>query len=282
MKKILLGFLLIFSFAALYGQTTNVFRMIGSATWSTVNDSTYQGTVNFFADLTGKGYLATGILVDSFRVFSNTGQVYRIDSVGTTTFSSAFLRIVEYGTTQASPTGQIMVYNPLGVETVPQCPFGSTGATAQIQAAIDTYNASLVSSTATDLSAVTVYYDSLVLGNVTAWVKRIGGTLTTLTNPVSGQYNVTISEGADLQSVTVQGNNTTLNGSNEMVIKIVNSANNRSRRAMLQLYDVQNNALVDQQVTGTNHISVVSGATTTVTIPGLNGFGATGYLVEIR
>jgi len=249
--------------------------MIGSGSWSTVNDSTYTAPISFFSDLTGKGYLATGILEDSFRIFSNTGQVYRIDSVGGATFSSAFLRVIEYGGTQASPTGQVMVYNPLGVATVPQCPFGSTGSTAQLQAAIDTYNASVVETP--DLSDVSVYYDSLVSGAVTAWVSRIGGIATVLTNPASGEYTLTMSEGANFEYAVVKGTNATLNGSNEMVIRLVNSANNRSRRAMIQLYDVQNNALVDQQVTSTNHVSAVSGATTTITIPGLNGFGATGY-----
>lgn len=261
-------------------QTTDVFRMVGSATWSTVNDSTYQGTVNFFADLTGKGYLGTGVLVDSFRVFSNTGQVYRVDSVGSSTFSSAFLRIIEYGGSQATPTGQVMVYNPNGVEAVPECPFGSAGSTAQLQAAIVTYNSSI--SPNVDLSDVSVYYDSLVSGAVTVWVSRIGGIATVLANPASGEYNLTISEGASLEYFTVKGTNATLNGSNEMVIRVINATNNRSRRITLQLYDVANNALVDQQVTGTNHTSVVAGATTTITVPGLNGFGGTGYFIDGR
>lgn len=416
MKNILFVISLILTSIVSYSQTTDVFRMVGSGTWSTLNDSSYQATVNFFSDLTGEGYLANSITT-SFRLFTNTGQVYRIDSVGSTTFSSAFLRIVEYGTTQNAPTGQSMVYDPNGKETVPQCPFGSTGSTAQLQAAIDTYNASL-SGAVTSGNAITVsgstvnlggamtgnanitatgdtilftgtnsyikadesarmrtenfelerganttstaiiymtvavdlnlapepdgtvkmvtnasgstisidpvgvtkvnnaqsmnlpngastflvynstlddwvvfggtstsslsYRDSLVSGSVTVWVERLGGSTTVLSSPAAGEYNITPTAGAIIRSISIKGDNTNLNGSNEMIIRVINSTNNRTYRTLAQLYDANNGALVDQQVTGTNHTRTISGATTVHTFPGMNGFGATGYYIEIR
>ena len=67
-----------------------------------------------------------------------------------------------------------------------------------------------------------------------------------------------------------------------MILRIDNSANSINRRFILQLYDANNNALVDQQLTATVHTQSVAGNITTLTIPGLNGFGATGYIIEIR
>lgn len=127
------------------------FRMIGTASWTVVTDSTYSGTINFQVDLTGKGYLATSV-VDTFRVFTGTEQIYTITSVGTKTFSSAQVTIKEYNGDHGTPIGQVMVYDPAGKTTLPQAPFGSTGSTAQLQAAVDTYNARLLSSAGVDLT----------------------------------------------------------------------------------------------------------------------------------
>lgn len=139
MKNLLIVFFLLLSITA-FSQ----FRMVGTATWSTLNDSTYQGTVSFQSDLTGMGYLATHI-VDTFRLFTPVEKIYRIDSVWNKTFSSATLRIVEMLGTQGVPVGQVMVFNPDGRNTIPQNPFGSTGATAQLNAAVDTWNARQIS-----------------------------------------------------------------------------------------------------------------------------------------
>lgn len=124
--------------------------------------------------------------------------------------------------------------------------------------------------------------DALTSGAVTVDSDRFGGSATVLTNPAAGEYTLTVQSGAFLENATVFGTNATLNGSNEMVLRINNSANSLDRRFSVQLYDANNGALVDQQVTGTNHVQTVSGNITTLTIPGLNGFGATGYFIEIR
>lgn len=414
----LLTFLLLFLSASCFGQTNDVFRMVGTGTWSTINDSTYQATVTFQSDLTGKGYLANQITT-SFRLFSPIGAVYRIDAATNLTFSSATLTIVELIEATAAPTGQVMVYNPNGRATVAQNPFGSTGATAQLQAAIDTWNATVSGSggsvvggdaitvsgdtvniggpmgqnrtinatgdtlafdaglfhvdnggiarlenwqlergnnstglavinvtvnadvnipllpegtvkavfnnsgsaldidpigattvdgqggyTLYDGESVFIVYnsteddwmllgktspnaggtqvDSLVSTSVTAWIGRSGGSTSTLATSASGVYNITLNNRAELDYISLKGTNANLNGSNELVLNLINTTNSRSRRLLVQVYDANNGALVDQQVTGTNHTQTVSGATTTLTIPGLNGFGATGYYIEIR
>lgn len=419
MKFLKVLFIVLATSLVSYAQTSDVFRMIsnGIPSFSVVDDSTYTGTVNFQSDLTGKSYLANQV-VAGYRLFTSLGQVYRVDSVGATTFSSAELFIVEYNEATSAPNTAVMVYNPDGRETVPDVPFGSTGATAQIGAAVVTYNSSITGGsnvmagsaltltgntiklggaqtgndtilstddtllysgnglfsvddgatahfensqwernnnstgamvinvtiavdvnlpllpdgtvkivvnasgdpisidpiglttvdgaqgyTVQDGERVILHYnatddnwvvlggnsisnvvaqDSLVDGNVTAWIERTGGSVSTLDNPAAGQYDITLNGGADLEHVSVFGNNTTLNGSNEMIITVDNGTNARSRRVMVQLYDANNNSLVDQQATGTVHTAVVSGAVTTITIPGLNGFGATGFYVEIR
>jgi len=359
-------------------------------------------------------------ITTSHRLFSPIGAVYRISNVSGATFSSATLTIVELIEATAAPTGQVMVYNPDGRETVPQNPFGSTGATAQLQAAIDTWNATINGSgSVTSGDGITVAGDSVSIGgimyqnrrikaagdtlgfdgnagvfhvdsgavarlenwqlerinnstgvavinmtisadvnipllpdgtvkavfnnsasefdidpigtttvdgqqgytlysgesvfitynatqddwmllgktspngsstqvdslvstSVTTWIGRSGGSLSTLATSAAGVYNITLNNRAELDFISLKGTNANLNGSNELVLNLRNATNSRSRRLLVQVYDANNGALVDQQVTGTNHTQTVSGATTTLTIPGLNGFGATGYFIEIR
>lgn len=126
-----------------------------------------------------------------------------------------------------------------------------------------------------------VAHDSLTSGTVTAKVVRSGGSATTISNPATGEYTLTVQSGAHLQSASIYGNNTTLNGSNEMLIRINNSANSRDRRVSVQLYDANNGALVDSFAYGVNHTQTVSSNVTLLTIPGLNNFGSAGFYIEI-
>lgn len=124
--------------------------------------------------------------------------------------------------------------------------------------------------------------DSLTSGTVTARVKRSGGTATTISNPSAGTYDLDIKSGADAERIRVFGNNTTLNPSNEFVLTIDNSANSEDREFIVQLYQGNDGSLVDQQVTATNHTQTVAGNVTTLTFPGMNGFGATGFVIQLR
>ena len=397
MRHFLLLFVLFFSFTAAQAQ----FRMVGNASWTTQNDSTYSATVSFQTDLTGQGFLPTQITT-GFRVFSPTEQLYRVDAVLSSSFSSAEIRIVEIGATDGAPSGQVMVFDPQGRQAIPQVPFGSIGATAQLQAAVTTYNARvtdydgtqviqtirdggfvdrtelldstsmlrleitqaeadakayadanddntqlseaevdafvgnngyLTSFTETDpvwtsekaLYATTTYADQaeqdakdyadanddntqlseaevdafvgnngyltaavpysqdvLASGSFTAEVDRYAGNATTLTNPSAGEYRINAATNAHLDVITIYADNSTLNASQELVIKVDNSTNTRKRRFAVQIYDANNGALVDQQLTGTVHTQFVAADVTTITIPGLNGFGSTGYIIELR
>lgn len=147
------------------------FRMVsnGTPTWNTVNDSTYSATINFQTDLTGNSYLATGIDT-SFRVFSGRHQMYKIDSIWSVTFSAVSVRVVEYGNTDGEPTGQVMVFNSDGAESVPSVPTGSTGSTAQLQAAIISWNAGLLnSSEATTYAPSDLSQEGATTGDIITW-----------------------------------------------------------------------------------------------------------------
>lgn len=124
--------------------------------------------------------------------------------------------------------------------------------------------------------------DALTQGTVTAAVDRSGSSAVTISTPGAGEYTLTVPAGSYMNHARVFGNNTTLNGSNEMLLRIDNSANSYDRTVNVQLYDRNNNALVDQQVTATVHVQTTPGGNITlITIPGLNGFGATGFFVEL-
>jgi hypothetical protein len=123
--------------------------------------------------------------------------------------------------------------------------------------------------------------DSLSAGALTVEAGRLGGSPSALSNPAPGEYTLAAQAGAHLSTLTVYGNNTTLNASQEMTLRVDNSANGFGRRFLVQLYSAAG-ALIDQQLTATVHTQSVSGNITTITIPGLNGFGSAGFYVELR
>lgn len=135
---------------------------------------------------------------------------------------------------------------------------------------------------ATPSTGVSVDHDALTQGAVTVSSFRLGGTATTISTPAAGEYNLVVQSGAFMQTARIFGNNTVLNGSNEFIVRVNNSANSLNRTFNVQLYDANNGALVDQQITATNHTQTVGSNITVLTFPGMNGFGATGFYIELR
>lgn len=135
--------------------------------------------------------------------------------------------------------------------------------------------------TALEAVSGSVAYDSLSSGAVTAAVRRMGGSAVSISTPGAGQYTLTIPANVDLIGADIFGNNTTLNGANEFVLRINNTANSRDRRVTVQVYDVLTGAVIDQHATSTNHTQTVGGNITLITLPGMNLFGATGFRVLI-
>ena len=124
--------------------------------------------------------------------------------------------------------------------------------------------------------------DDLTSGTVTAKAYRNGGTAMTITNPSAGEFNLVVAAGSTFRGADVFGNNTTLDGSLQFILRIDNSANSSDRWPLVQMYDVNTGALVEQEATSTNHSVVILGNITTITFPGMNLFGATGFKLIIR
>lgn len=139
LKNLLLFGLLMFS-ASLFAQPR--FRMAsnGAASWTSLGGGKYQATVNFLSDQTGQSFLPTAIDT-SFYMVTGTEQRYKVDSVLSKSFTQAVIRVLQQAPTASSPIGQVVVYDPDGFSTIGQGVFGSLGVTAQINAAIDEYNA---------------------------------------------------------------------------------------------------------------------------------------------
>jgi len=122
--------------------------------------------------------------------------------------------------------------------------------------------------------------DNLAIAGVTADVDR-DGNAAALINPAAGEYDIQMSAGSYFRRATVFGDDTTLTGTLAFILRIDNSANSEDRRVLVQLYDANGGSLVDQQATGTAHTQVVAGNVAVLTFPGMNGFGANGFFIEI-
>lgn len=125
-------------------------------------------------------------------------------------------------------------------------------------------------------------YDSLTSGSVTAEVTRSGGTATTISTPGAGIYDLDIKAGADIEVITVFGDNGDLDGSNQFTLTIDNNANSRERRFNIQLHDANTGAVQDPHAIGCNWTQNVTANVTTILFPGMDAFGATGFYIELR
>lgn len=127
-----------------------------------------------------------------------------------------------------------------------------------------------------------VSFDTYASGFMTTTSARYGGSATVITNPTAGQYTYTIAESAYPITIDFEGQTTSLNGANELVLVIDNTANARARIFSVQLISKSGNSQVNPFATGTNYTQSVSGYITTITLPNMNGFGVTGYKVMLR
>jgi len=156
MKRTLFVFLFLFP-VLLSAQ----FRIVGTGLFTTVNDSTYRAKIDFRPDLTGFSYNPTQ-MNDSMYVLSQRGQLYRLDSFYNATFSSAFIVVVEKNGNWGSPVGQVMVFQNNSSLAAPQAVYGANGATAGMQAGVDTWNALLLKVVADSASYWNEAYSSIV------------------------------------------------------------------------------------------------------------------------
>lgn len=123
---------------------------------------------------------------------------------------------------------------------------------------------------------------TLTSGSVSVDVTSYGDFNAVLTNPDTGEYLLSIPAGVQLHSATVYGNSTTLSPTQEFIFKIDYSVNSFDKRSVVQIYDSQNDQLVDQQVSGTVNDQSATANITTMTFPNMNGFGTSGFYIELR
>jgi len=165
MHRILL--LATFLLASFTLTAQDIFRVItdGPPTVdSTLTDSTYRISFNIFSDITANGvnYFASGIMPGHY-LFTGSGRQYVIQSVTPDGPFAATADILEFDTeflnTEGPPNTQAMIFRRPDTEKIPQVPFGTTAAGALVQAAVDTYNALVVSDGAVFNNAYNVASD---------------------------------------------------------------------------------------------------------------------------
>lgn len=125
-------------------------------------------------------------------------------------------------------------------------------------------------------------YDALTSGAVTATIGRIGGSATTIANPAAGEYDFVLQSGSGIQYADIFGNNTTLTGGGDFIIRFDNSANSRDRRYNIEIVDANTGTVVDIHALGMAYTQVIAGNETTITIPGLGALGAPGFYLLVR
>lgn len=224
---------------------------------------------------------------------SSSGTVYTIDNGAVTsakildgtiaTVDLAFTPLTTSSTAGGDLSGTFSNLQ-LGTGVVGAAELASSGVTAgnYTNASITVDQDGRITSASSGSAAGTIVKDSLVQGTVTAQVRRLSGSATTISTPASGEYTLTVASGAELVNATVFGNSTTLNGSNEFLLRISYDANNADRWVNVQMYDQNTGALVDPHANGVNWTQTISGNVTLLTFPGMNLFGTTGFRLVIN
>lgn len=123
-----------------------------------VNDSTYIVTVNGQPDQFGSSYRVDSIKVGHTAIDSR-GESYRVDSVGTMTFFSGTIKIVEKSGSNGSPTGRGWIHKNLSSGLTPVPASNSSGVAPIAIAKIITNNAIKAITEAT--SSVSLNYSNI-------------------------------------------------------------------------------------------------------------------------
>jgi hypothetical protein len=118
----------------------------------------------------------------------------------------------------------------------------------------------------------------LANGVVTVKGEFIGETAPTISTSSAGDYEMTVPAGTRVLSFTIYGNNTVLNGANEFVLRIDNTANEIQRSYTVSQYVANTGAAADKFSLGTNETETFPTVNVTQLIfPGMNGYGSTGF-----
>ena len=150
-----------------YGQ----FKLVGdasSAGFNNAGSNRYSATIVFRPDLTGNYYDGTDVL-SGYKLFTSSEQMYTILSVSSTTYNTASVTVqadtvlnANSSTFYGIPSGQVLIYDTSESEGALQVPFGSVGASARMQAAVDSWNIKVIS----NLLSKTVNVEPSFLTNI--------------------------------------------------------------------------------------------------------------------
>jgi len=136
---------------------------------SSVTDSTWYVNINEWTDHYGAGYLPNGIVV-GYHILDAAGREYTIDSVLTSNFSRATVRVEELQADGLGPTGRGTVWNPLAnAGFILPPPDGVEGVSDVLLSRIAIHNAILSDSLSTSLDAAQV----VQIARDTGFVERL-------------------------------------------------------------------------------------------------------------
>lgn len=138
MKKIIGLFYFLFLAISVFGQQ---FRMVANmTTFPVLSGSEYTLSVSLPSDQTSNNFIPTQIPSNgSYRIFFQNGNVYTVTTATNVTLFSADLLITPINGA-STPSGQGIIYDPDGRETVPFVPVNALGASPMLDAAISSYN----------------------------------------------------------------------------------------------------------------------------------------------
>ena len=129
-------------------------------------------------------------------------------------------------------------------------------------------------------------YHPLTVGSGTsllrANVRRLGGAVPTLGGNASSGYTLTIPADTDLLRLDIKGNSNTANSAGDFVIAIDNSASGFPLEFIFSIDDEGQQQDTDEVVRGHVLTEVVSGNTTTLTIPNISGNYPSGFTLKLR
>lgn len=176
MRKILILFILIILSTFAFSQTDSLKLQFNARVTfdsiSTVNDSVLQFKITGWSDALFAGYLPSGIQ-EGFGVFDGSGRLFRVDTILSTTASTAWLQVVKLQErTPAEPVGVGGVFEFMTNGMIPPGVANSLNLTPVTQARLLIHNAKISESMSASIEAADGYLpadlaqgDKIVDGN---------------------------------------------------------------------------------------------------------------------
>ena len=124
-------------------------------------------------------------------------------------------------------------------------------------------------------------YVALTSGDAIFNIMYAGPAVPVLTSSGVGTYTLTIPDGTYVNWINAKCNTSTLNGSNEFIVKYNNVANSFPRRLSVE-YNGNNGALLNPFDFSMNYTQTVAANETTIVIPNGNALGSNGFWIILN